>query len=96
MTHSSRLRLRAGSFVVVLITVIAVVALALPAAATTAPPGCANRTNNTYKKLLDCVTLEGVRAHQAEFQRIADANDDFFYPRRLRGRPRRPSCAGGG
>ena len=35
---------------------------------------CANRNNNTYGKLLDCVTLEGVRAHQAAFQAIADAN----------------------
>ena len=54
--------------------------MVLPAAATSAPPGCKNRNNNTYAKLLDCVTLEGVRAHQAAFQAIADANDDEFYP----------------
>ena len=42
--------------------------------------GCANRTNNTYDKLLGCVTLEGVRAHQAALQAIADANDDPYYP----------------
>ena len=36
---------------------------------------CPHRTNNTYQKLLECVTLEGVRGHQAKFQRIADAND---------------------
>ena len=36
--------------------------------------------NNTYDKLLGCVTLEGVREHQAAFQAIADANDDPFYP----------------
>jgi Zn-dependent M28 family amino/carboxypeptidase len=41
---------------------------------------CENRSNNTYDKLLDCVTLEGVREHQAAFQAIADANDDPFYP----------------
>ena len=32
---------------------------------------------HTYSKLLDCVTLEGVRAHQAAFQAIANANDDL-------------------
>jgi Zn-dependent M28 family amino/carboxypeptidase len=58
----------------------ALVAIALPAAASSAPPGCANRTNTTYQALLGCVTLEGVRAHQAALQEIADNNDDFFYP----------------
>ena len=36
---------------------------------------CENRTNNTYRKLLECVTVDGVREHQAAFQAIADAND---------------------
>ena len=47
-----------------------------------AQPGnaCENRTNNTYDKLLGCVTLEGVREHQAAFQAIADASDDPVYP----------------
>src|SRR5918995_2059363 len=53
---------------------VALVAIAIPAAASSAPPGCDNRTNNTYDKLLGCVTLEGVREHQAAFQAIADAN----------------------
>jgi aminopeptidase Y len=35
---------------------------------------CDYRTSNNLKKLLDCVTVEGVRAHQAAFQAIADAN----------------------
>jgi Zn-dependent M28 family amino/carboxypeptidase len=53
----------------------------LPAQAATAAPGaCDNRTNNTYQKLLECVTLEGVREHQAQLQKIADNNDDPFYP----------------
>jgi PA domain len=56
-------------------------ALLPPPAAVAAPTqGCDNRTNNTYKALLECVTLEGVREHQAQFQKIADANDDPFYP----------------
>ena len=36
---------------------------------------CDTRVNNTQAKLLECVTLEGVRAHQAAFQAIADANN---------------------
>jgi Zn-dependent M28 family amino/carboxypeptidase len=36
-------------------------------------PKC-NRNNNTTKKLLECVTLEGVRAHQRAFQDIANDN----------------------
>ncbi len=35
---------------------------------------CANRVNNTPDKLLECVTLEAVRGHQAALQAIADAN----------------------
>jgi len=35
---------------------------------------CAIRSNNTFDKLTACVTLEGVRAHQAALQTIADAN----------------------
>lgn len=35
---------------------------------------CDNRVNNTSEKLLQCVTLDGVRAHQAALQEIADAN----------------------
>ena len=35
---------------------------------------CSVRVNNNWNKLLACVTLEGVRGHQAAFQAIADAN----------------------
>ncbi len=45
-----------------------------PAAAAPSPTGCENRTNTTYKTLLECMRLEGVRAHQAAFQEIANAN----------------------
>jgi Zn-dependent M28 family amino/carboxypeptidase len=37
-------------------------------------PSCDKRVNNTNKKLLECVTLDGVREHQAAFQAIADGN----------------------
>jgi len=70
MTHRSGLR------VVGLIGILMLGAVWAPAAAA-APPSanvCDARTNNTHQKLLDCVTLEGVREHQAAFQAIADAN----------------------
>jgi Zn-dependent M28 family amino/carboxypeptidase len=60
---------------------LAIVALAVAAMipageATAAPPqtACDVRANNTYPKLLECVRLSEVRAHQAEFQAIASAN----------------------
>ena len=53
----------------------------LPQAASAAPAvACDDRSNNTYQKLLECVTLEGVREHQAEFQKIADNSTDPVYP----------------
>lgn len=39
-----------------------------------ASAACASRVNNTFNKLLDCVTLDGVRSHQGALQSIADAN----------------------
>jgi hypothetical protein len=60
----------------------ALVGLLLPATAQAEPSrtGCERRNNNEYDKLLECVTLAGVREHQAALQAIADANDDEFYP----------------
>ena len=57
-------------------------AMLLPAPAAVAAPGnaCDTRANNTYQKLLDCVTLEGVREHQAALQKIADNSTDPVYP----------------
>jgi Zn-dependent M28 family amino/carboxypeptidase len=43
-------------------------------ATSAAVPACDDRVNATYKALLDCVTVEGARAHQAAFQAHADAN----------------------
>ena len=60
------------------ITTAAVAALALApmGAATAAPPSaCDLRTNNTYEKLLQCVSVDAVMEHQEAFQDIADAND---------------------
>jgi len=47
----------------------------LPAVATAGPQACDVRSNNTINKLLECVTVDGVRQHQAAFQAAADANE---------------------
>jgi hypothetical protein len=49
-----------------------VVLAIVPAALADEP--CNVRVNNNIEKLLECVTLEGVREHQAALQAIADAN----------------------
>src|SRR5262245_3109165 len=69
-------RTRMLPFALLVAITAALFAISLPAAASSAPPGCANRTNTTYQTLLQCVTLEGVRAHQAALQAIADGNHD--------------------
>ena len=53
--------------VVVLLLAVAPMALA-------GAEACDTRVNNTFGKLLECVTLDGVREHQAALQAIADAN----------------------
>ena len=58
----------------VALLVIAVLAPLHSGVAEAGPAACGSRTNNTFEKLLECVTLEGVREHQAAFQAIADAN----------------------
>jgi aminopeptidase Y len=45
------------------------------AAALAAAESCDSRVNDNQKKLLECVTLAGVREHQAALQAIADANN---------------------
>ena len=57
------------------------VTMLAPASAALAAPGdaCDNRSNNTYQKLLECMTVDGVREHQAEFQKIAENNTDSGY-----------------
>ena len=61
MKHPGRPRL--------LVVAVALVALA---ASVAAAPVAADPNNNNSEKLRAAVTLEGVRAHQAEFQAIAD------------------------
>ncbi len=47
-----------------------------------AKPGrsCDKQNNNTYPKLLRCITADGVLKHQRALQQIADANTDPNYP----------------
>jgi Zn-dependent M28 family amino/carboxypeptidase len=60
-----------------------VAALLLPAPAALAHGGgtaCEYLSNYSYDRLLGCVTLEGVRKHQAALQKIAENNTDPHYP----------------
>jgi hypothetical protein len=49
---------------------------------------CANRVNNTPRKLVDCVTKDDLWAHMVKFQQIADANPGADgHPSRNSGEP---------
>ncbi len=61
----------------------ALVTALLPGQSAAAVPGgaaCENRANNTYQKLLDCTTADGVMEHLEAFQKIADNSTDPVYP----------------
>ncbi len=45
------------------------------ASAQASSASCGSRVNNTFNKLLECVTLDGVRRHQRALQTIADQNN---------------------
>ena len=66
---SSRRRAVAG-----LIAGAALAGLLIPTTAAAQPIACERNNNSRYERLLECVTLEGVREHQAALQAIADAN----------------------
>ena len=57
------------------VTAAVIAAVTVTPAIGTDAASCDTQTNNTYKKLLDCVTLDGVREHQAALQEIADENN---------------------
>ncbi len=67
---STKLRLALAAALLLCLAVVGI-----PATADAGSASCDTRVNNTVDKLLECVTLEGVRAHQAAFQAAADAND---------------------
>jgi aminopeptidase Y len=70
-----RSRLGRSALAAAAVTALVGVSLVTVEAAAAPAPGCATRTNNNTAKLLECVTLEGVREHQAAFQEIADDNN---------------------
>ena len=70
---SQRTHRTAAAFVAALLVAGGGTAAAVSASA--ASPSCDTRNNNTVKNLLECVTLDGVREHQAAFQQIADDNN---------------------
>jgi Zn-dependent M28 family amino/carboxypeptidase len=72
-TVSRRSRVLAAA-AVGLVTLAASLLGAVPAAAASAD-AAATQNCDTVDHLLECVTVEGVRGHLAEFQAIADAND---------------------
>jgi Peptidase family M28/PA domain len=52
------------------------------------PTACANRVNDTPKKLVDCVTKDDLWAHMVKFQQIADQNPGADgHPSRNSGEP---------
>jgi len=63
------------TFRILTILAIFAVAFAFTPSASAGSEACDTRVNNTHKKLQECVTLEGARAHQAALQAIADANN---------------------
>ena len=80
MPHVSNVRLRALALIAMVVTA-SLAALLLPGAASAASRAdCLDRKNGTYQQLLACITIDGVRAHQAAFQEIAENNDDPIYP----------------
>jgi Peptidase family M28/PA domain len=64
-------------------------ALSAGAATPTAnPTACANRVNNSPRKLVDCVNRDDLWAHMVKFQQIADANPGADgHPSRNSGEP---------
>ncbi len=82
MNHHTQAMTR-GRLRVLVVAVAGLLAAALVAVAPVqAKPAqkCDNQNNNTLQKLLTCMTVDGVREHQAALQAIADNSDDPDYP----------------
>ena len=64
------------------------VTMLAPASAALAQPddACDNRSNNTYQKLLECMTVDGVTGAPGRLQKIAENNPDPEYPGHPSGR----------
>ena len=55
-------------------------ASAPPTAPASGYDACDDRANNTYRKLLKCVSVKGIRQHLKVLQKIADNSTDPVYP----------------
>jgi Zn-dependent M28 family amino/carboxypeptidase len=75
MSALARVSGQVRTLALVTFAVLGVLLLPGSAAAAPAQTACDARTNNTYPKLLECVRLSEVRAHQAALQAIADEHD---------------------
>ena len=64
-----------GASVLLLAMVLPATGAAGPGGPPVSPALCDARPNDTQRKLAECVTVEGVREHQAALQAIADANN---------------------
>ena len=83
MTHQQLASRKGARRIAALGAAAALVTALLPGQTASAAPGgaaCENRANNTYQKLLDCVTVDGVLEHLEAFQKIADNSNDPVYP----------------
>ena len=69
-------RVAFAASLVVLATILPAGVSAGPGEPPVSPALCDARPNDTFKKLLECMTVEGVREHQAALQEIADDDND--------------------
>ena len=78
MSHHTRMRTASVLIAAGGLAISGLVALPSTAAVPTAPNSvaCENRNNNTYDKLLGCVTGDGAMEHLEAFQAIADEHGD--------------------
>ncbi|MFA9431672.1 M28 family metallopeptidase [Egicoccus sp. AB-alg2] len=67
---------RATGLLLAFALVAAVLSTGATASAAPATASCDTRNNNTYEKLLECVTVAGAMRHLEAFQAIADAHGD--------------------
>ncbi len=75
-----RSRLLAATAAVTGLLAAALVPITLQPAQAARGDSCDRKNNNTYQKLLGCMTAQGVMKHERALQAIANRNDDQFYP----------------
>ncbi|MBW6438726.1 M20/M25/M40 family metallo-hydrolase [Actinoplanes hulinensis] len=85
MSHDDVTPTRRRSFRVISAAAVATVLTVAPATAASAGghghgDRCDKNANDTYAEVLKCVTVDGVLDHLKVFQKIADRNDDVYYP----------------